>query len=234
MTQAEFNAMLKTAISAGVAEEVPGGYYTLKVSGEEIDNALAGVIATAGLGTAPKYISNCNTATNTGWYKWDEQAANAPFANAVMQVISRVKGTSCVQIAFNMLMSTRVSIAIRRGNTSTGAWDDWEYLNPPMVEGVEYKTVERLYNLPVYTRLMNCGAMPNAGVTITPLPDGIAPTRVLRVVGRVTTECTLPTVFTNGNKADIGLSRLAGVVVKNEGNNYAGTVTYAQIWYTKD
>lgn len=36
MTQEEFNAMLEVALSQGL----PGGYYTLKRSGEEIDELL--------------------------------------------------------------------------------------------------------------------------------------------------------------------------------------------------
>ena len=43
-----------------------------------------------------------------------------------------------------------------------GAWSEWECVNPPMVEGVEYRTTERYKGKPVYAKLKSLGAMPNA------------------------------------------------------------------------
>ena len=37
-----------------------------------------------------------------------------------------------------------------------------EYLNPPLVLGVEYRTTERYLGKPVYCKLVNFGALPNA------------------------------------------------------------------------
>lgn len=39
----------------------------------------------------------------------------------------------------------------------------WEYVNPPMMPGVEYRTIERYQGKPVYVKLINCGAFPNVG-----------------------------------------------------------------------
>lgn len=36
-------------------------------------------------------------------------------------------------------------------------WGDWEYLNPPMNLGVEYRTTERYLGKPVYAKLVDCG-----------------------------------------------------------------------------
>lgn len=44
---------------------------------------------------------------------------------------------------------------------SQGAWQPWEWVNPPMVMGVEYRTTERYLGKPVYTQIINCGSMPN-------------------------------------------------------------------------
>lgn len=41
-----------------------------------------------------------------------------------------------------------------------------EWLNPPMVEGTEYRTTERFRNMPVYCQLIDCGEF-TAGKTIT-------------------------------------------------------------------
>lgn len=41
--------------------------------------------------------------------------------------------------------------------------DELEWLNPPMVEGVEYRTIEKHNGLPVYTKRVVFTEMPNAG-----------------------------------------------------------------------
>ena len=38
-----------------------------------------------------------------------------------------------------------------------GVWKDWEYVNPPMQEGGEYRTTERFMGYPVYVRVLNLG-----------------------------------------------------------------------------
>ena len=52
------------------------------------------------------------------------------------------------------------SIVTRR--KESGVWKDWEWVNPPMQVGVEYRTTERWQGKPVYTKLLNFGTMPNA------------------------------------------------------------------------
>lgn len=46
---------------------------------------------------------------------------------------------------------------------SAGAWQPWEWVNPPMELGVEYRTTERYLGKPVYTQIINCGSMPDIG-----------------------------------------------------------------------
>lgn len=41
-------------------------------------------------------------------------------------------------------------------------WKQWEYVNPPMELGKEYRTTERYNGKPVYAKLVDCGAGPNA------------------------------------------------------------------------
>lgn len=41
-----------------------------------------------------------------------------------------------------------------------GVWTPWEYVNPPMQLGVEYRTTERYDSKPVYAKAVNFGALP--------------------------------------------------------------------------
>jgi len=38
-----------------------------------------------------------------------------------------------------------------------GVWRPWEWVNPPLALGVEYRTTERLYGKPVYKKMINVG-----------------------------------------------------------------------------
>ncbi len=41
-------------------------------------------------------------------------------------------------------------------------WQPWEWVNPPMEDGVEYRTTERIDGKPVYKQYGSLGALPNA------------------------------------------------------------------------
>lgn len=52
-----------------------------------------------------------------------------------------------------------------------GVWQPWEWEQPPMQPGVEYRTTERWEGKPVYRKRIGCGAMPNASskrITVQP------------------------------------------------------------------
>ena len=54
-------------------------------------------------------------------------------------------------------------IAVRKSiDRATGVvWGEWEWVNPPMQLGVEYRTTERYLGKPVYCKLVDFGALPN-------------------------------------------------------------------------
>ena len=43
-----------------------------------------------------------------------------------------------------------------------GVWGPLEWINPPMQLGVEYRTIERYQQVPIYTKAVNFGTAPNA------------------------------------------------------------------------
>ena len=148
---------------------------------EEIGAAPSGY----GLGGAPSYITDCNTVTDTGWYKWDSQASNAPFANGIMQVIGRVKDASALQTAYMMAASGILYSQTRRINKSTGVYDEWEYDNPPMTLGTEYRTTERHNGKPVYIMAFNAGSMPNNKTLRVTLPGKIQGQEIIHTALRI-------------------------------------------------
>ena len=53
-----------------------------------------------------------------------------------------------------------------------GGWKQWEYVNPPMELGKEYRTTQRYLGKPVYVMLMDCGLMPST--EYANVPHGIS------------------------------------------------------------
>ena len=51
--------------------------------------------------------------------------------------------------------------ARRAWNGST--WSEWEWINPPMKEGIEYRTTEKFNGQPVYTKMFSTGDLTNGG-----------------------------------------------------------------------
>lgn len=138
-----------------------------------------------GLGGPGKATENLDTALNCGWYSFGINCANAPFNYGVALVFNRY-GTGYVQIAFDTAMSTSSyngAIAKRVMLQNSGTWDEWEYVNPPMVTNKEYRTIERWKGEPVYTKLIDFGAMPNA--TSKTVFTGLAAEKVVSLEGFV-------------------------------------------------
>lgn len=116
-----------------------------------------------GLGTYAQILNNTNDLNNdlpTGFYRWGSLIPkNAPnLSYCVMEVIWRTDGTMLQkvhQLGNALIYQTEVHRVLVDG---TG---EWEYVNPPMVLGVEYRTTERYNGAPVYAKLVNFGALPS-------------------------------------------------------------------------
>lgn len=108
-----------------------------------------------GLGGNIVDVSSANDITATGWYRAD---ANTP--NTWWWYINHIQhwNGDAEQLAFSYNDPTR-PIAIR--NKLNHAWQEWEWVNPPMQVGVEYRTTERFNGKPVYVICLDFGTLPN-------------------------------------------------------------------------
>lgn len=139
---------------------------------------VAGDYTAAMVGAAPdeyglgerfgKKITDCNEATEAGWYYFDEGSLNTPelipnYAYATILVVPR--NTNLTQLYYNPVITCYMAVRVK----SNDGWEPWEYINPPMSLGVEYRTVERYLGKPVYIKLVNCGtfAAPGTVKTVT-------------------------------------------------------------------
>ena len=118
-----------------------------------------------GLGGSP---SNAYIATNgddinaIGWYVFSPQIAGFIFGYSLVRH-EKYDDSYAVQTAylFDATSGKGKNHVIRRVKESS-TWYPWEWVNPPMQLGIEYRTTERYMGKPVYVKTVDTGALPNA------------------------------------------------------------------------
>ena len=68
----------------------------------------------------------------------------------------------------NTVLYKKASAKFVDAGQFTRSWSEWEWENPPMIAGQEYRTTKRYKGNPVYAKYINCGAMP-AGSSSGPM-----------------------------------------------------------------
>lgn len=125
-----------------------------------------------GLGASLPIVDHADNADKPGFFY---AKAGHPFDYGASHILVPA-GTSDLmptQIAFgiNMNPTNYNAMAIR---TKGGTWQAWEWINPPIKPGVEYRTIERFQGRPVFVQCVNLtGHLPVAGATKF-IPHGIA------------------------------------------------------------
>ncbi len=83
-----------------------------------------------------------------------------------------------------------LNISCMRMRTNAGEWLPWEWVNPPMQLGVEYRTTERYLGKPVYVKVVDCGNLPASG--LKNIAHGIANCKPIHIYGEMSNGNTLP------------------------------------------
>lgn len=185
-----------------------------------------------GLGTQNGHdCTDCNAAILNGvYYLFGENAQNHPGHS--MQygclVVYR-RGSYITQVIhYDYFEAKRYSKD--GGNT----WGEWEWVNPPMVIGVEYRTTERWNGKPVYRKLVsfNLAAATSSGFVV---PHGISGfKRLVRQVGTFDPTFPLPYIH-NGNTTWVSEVNATNIVVGNTGQVWDTSYTWHfDIYYTKN
>lgn len=125
-----------------------------------------------GLGTSGAWVNDLNIAINSGFYCWTNDALNRPFEFGSLLVLRRQGTTSdrITQVGCNSFMlgsgedvKKGGAIVIRHCNYIENSWTEWEWINPPMVPGVEYRTTKRHNGKVVYDKYIDLGTLPASG-----------------------------------------------------------------------
>ena len=110
-----------------------------------------------------------NERHGNGFYEWGSiKPKNAP-------TLLRGEGTYMYMFEFGdeagftqimgCYIQTSPGLICRQAFAKSGGvqFAEWEWINPPMALNTEYRTTERYMGKPVYAKLVNCEALPNAG-----------------------------------------------------------------------
>ena len=134
--------------------------------------------------------------------------------------------------AFQLLTSefSEKEFALRK--KISGVWQPWEWVNPPMQLGVEYRTTEQYQGKPVYVKLVDLGSCPSSGIKdVTVLGD----TEVgFRCEGKWTYGggSTLPFESNSSDRMAIAIIG-KNVRIFTGGKDFSTYTAKATIYYTK-
>lgn len=140
---------------------------------DRLDDAVKEILITlankapAGFGLGSEYtsyIADFNACIKNGWYRAYSNSLNYPSIGGLgarygaLLVLTR--DSTIYHVYFVALYSVMYTIE-RYSNDGGTTWSEWEFVNPPMELGVEYRTTERYLGKPVYVKAVDCGAMAN-------------------------------------------------------------------------
>lgn len=181
------------------------------------------------------YITDLNSATETGVYYWQGDASNRPFYSGQCAVARRQGGDYIFQFALSD--GTYVpTYAIRK--MTQGSWGEWEWVNPPMLEGVEYRTTERFNGSPVYRKLVvytNSATFGSAsGVADTGVAHGISGfSKLVSCVTTQGTEVTFPYFSAAGTSTSVGRVTASYIIIRTVAKTEAPATWYFDLKYIK-
>lgn len=110
-------------------------------------------------GASERPFSEIDDIWKNGWYRITNisGAVTGLFANNATLRCDCYNDGECLQTLYP---NGGVPYVLQRRKYSR-EWSEWEWFNPPMAIGTTYKTIKRYKGLPVYTRLVSIGKLPN-------------------------------------------------------------------------
>ncbi len=216
---------LASAICPGVPDPTPADAFSALYT----DKAPSGY----GLGGSVYFpADNVDEILAPGWYRTSGITINGNTFNYVYMRVDAYNNTGCTQ-TLHVIGAVATTLQRIRYNSE---WGEWEWVNPPMVLGVEYRTTKRYKGKVVYIKAVDIGNLPaSAEKSVTYYSNGSTNVVNLTAVAISSTNRTnlFPFISTSGTiVARVYASQFSVVI-----NTYSDLSTYtavATVEYTKD
>ena len=183
---------------------------------------------------AHEVILDCNTAKLSGLYIMSSATVNYPSLirngkYSLLRVSARTSN-EILQEVFCVGISGQYDFNAVRSYGNSGEWSEWEYINPPMALGVEYRTTERHLGKPVYVKAVDFGALPNATTkTVTWAASG----EVLAVLSVEATSSQGSPVGLGASLSGTELTATKTTLYVKSSGNYSSDTAVFRLKYTK-
>ena len=197
-----------------------------------------------GLGASSKNVTDWNNEKTNGWVRDPSgtEDKHSPFVGlfSVGLISDYNSGEDAFQLAFarDQFKKTRTYIKFRAYNADDKVWREWEWVNPPMIPGKEYRTTERYQGKPVYAKRIHCESMPSSAGYIdiqpsdTEVPNALISTAiVIRCYGRASVNATIPFYASPNDFMQVG-SVFNNTIRIYTAKAYGGTAEIT-VYYTK-
>jgi len=190
---------------------------------------MGGTGATGAVGYLPLVKENAgetdrvDACLKNGWYWITENAEGCPISRAPLFVVE-AKGRIW-QYAFDSQ-----SGYIRRHSVDADAsWEPWEWENPPVADGNEYRTTRRHEGKPVYARKITVENAPDSAVADYPHRlEGIIPVKWEATATDGNDVLALPYC----NRFTVGVDSTNITLSTTE--DYSGYTVKVTVWYCKE
>ena len=171
-------------------------------------------------------LSDIDALTNNGWYAIRASSAitvaGHSFETCLLEISMLTENHGWHILRF----PGKTQSLIRYKNN--GVFGDWEWDNPPMNPGVEYRTTERWNGQPLYTKLVECGNLPNKESAV--FAHGSSAHEMVRCFGKMSSGGTIPYRW---NDSYISVSADLTNIHLCTNVDFSSQTCMVQIWYTK-
>ena len=181
-----------------------------------------------GLGEGATAIDSWANAVRNGYYRSSNDTPDGN-GNGWHGIVVSYSTALCNQFVWKT-WDAGTRMATRR--VYNGVAEPWEWINPPMIAGTEYRTTERWNGKPVFTQLIDCGLSADKKTISYLNSEQIS--AVIRHAGRIS-----GSVAPQANNNDWANAWSLQFLVSTTsaglrcGTSLVGKQTYLQIWYVK-
>lgn len=186
--------------------------------------AIGGVGRTPLVRAGASETDNVDTRIVNGWYWIKENAQGCPVNGAPLFVVG------AKDHIWQYVFDSKSGSELRRDTVDGGTtWNPWEWENPPVSDGAEYRTTMRYDGKPVYAKRITVENAPDSTVQVIPHGlDGILP---VKWEGSATDgEKVLVLPFLSS--FTVGVDRTNITLSTTE--NYSGYAVEIMLWYCKE